>query len=179
MILQTSAGLCLICRKAHYLLHVFSKCSPSVKSKIIASHCLSLYGCVHWKISNKQIKALQFTLNNILRKVWKLPRRCHTGILHCTANLESLYNIILSIFSKCFDRAVKSESVLVRNVFLWSATHPYTTYSFNVANKTKFTRSYSLSDQLSAHYVRDIRTGILFFDSPVIMNPVLEAICVD
>ena len=75
-----------LCRKANYLLHVFTKCSPSVKSKIIASHCLSLYGCVHWKISNKQIKALQVTLNNILRKVWRLPRRCHTGILHCTAN---------------------------------------------------------------------------------------------
>ena len=86
-----SRALSDLCRKANYLLHVFSKCSPSVKSKIIASHYLSLYGCVHWKISNKQIKALQVTLNNILRKVWRLPRRCHTSILHCTANLESLY----------------------------------------------------------------------------------------
>ena len=127
------------------------------------------------KISNKQIKALQVTLNNILRKVWRLPRRFHMGILHCTANLESLYNIILSRFSKCFDRAMKSESAL----FLWSATCPYTTYGFNIANKAKFTRSYSLSDQLCAQYVRDIRTGILLFDSPVIMNSVLESICVD
>ena len=168
-----------LCRKANYLLHVFSKCSPSVKSKIIASHCLSLYGCVHWKISNKQIKALQVTLNNILRKAWRLPRRCHTGILHCTANLESLYNIILSRFSNFFDRAMKSESALVRNVFLWSATRLYTTYGFNILNKAKFTRSYSLSNQLCAQYVRDIRTGILLFDSPVIMNSVLESICVD
>ena len=71
------------------------------------------------------------------------------------------------------------KSALVRNVFLWSATRPYTTYGFNIANKAKFTRSYSLSDQLCAQYVRDIRTGILLFDSPVIMNSVLESICVD
>ena len=143
-----------LCRKAKYLLHVFSKCSPSVKT----SHCLSLYGCVHWKISNKQIKALQVTLNNILRKVWRLPRRCHTGILHLHCNLESLYTIILSRFIKFFNRAMKSESALVSNVFLWSATRPYTIYGFNIANKTKFTRSYSLSDQLCAQYVWDIRT---------------------
>ena len=47
-----------LCRKANYLLHVFSKSSPSVKTKIISSHCLSLYSCVNWKISNKQIKAI-------------------------------------------------------------------------------------------------------------------------
>ena len=74
---------------------------------------------------------------------------------------------------------MKSESALVRNVFLWSATHPYTTYGFNIANKTKFTLSYSLSDQLCAQYVQDIRTVILLFDSPVIINSVLESICVD
>ena len=76
-------------------------------------------------------------------------RRCHTGILHCTDNLESLYNIILSKFCKFLDRAMKSESALIRNVFHWSATRPYTTYGFNIANKT---RSYSLSDQLCAQY---------------------------
>ena len=97
--------------------------------------------------------------------------------LHC--NLESLYNIILSRFSNFFDRAMKSESALVRNVFLWSATRPYITYGFNIANKSKFTRSYFLSDQLCAQHVRDIRTGLLFFDLPVIMNSVLESTCVD
>ena len=138
-------------------------------------------GCVHWKISNKQIKALQITLNNILKKVWRLPRRCHTGILHCIANLESLYNIILSQFSKIFDQVMKFKSAPVRNVFLWLAICPYTTYGFNniIANKTKFTRSYYLSDQLCAQYVRDIKTGILFFVSPVILNSVLESICVN
>ena len=32
-----------LCRKANYLLHVFSKCSPSVKSKIIACPSMVVY----------------------------------------------------------------------------------------------------------------------------------------
>ena len=55
----------------------------------------------------------------------------------------------------------KYESDLVRNVFLLSATHPYTTYGFNIANNTKFIRSYSLSDQLCAQNVWNIRIGML------------------
>ena len=38
--------LSLTCRKANYLLHVLHGCDPIVKTKLIVSHCLALYGCV-------------------------------------------------------------------------------------------------------------------------------------
>ncbi len=49
-----------------------------------ANRSLSLYGCVLWRLvlwrlDNKKICA---AFNNILRR---LPRQCHTRILHCVA----------------------------------------------------------------------------------------------
>ena len=100
-------------------------------------------------------------------------------IIFVRPTAESTVPVDVKEMLPLYYRAMNSESVLVRNLFLWPATRPYTSYGFNIANKTKFTRSYSLSDQLCAKYVRDIRTGILFFDSHVIINSVLESICVD
>ena len=56
-----------ICRKSHYLLQMISSCDAMVKTKLIKSHCLSLYGSLLWNISSKQIKALEIVYNNILR----------------------------------------------------------------------------------------------------------------
>ncbi len=40
-----------MCRQANYLLHTFAGCGMLVKTKLIVSHCLSLYGCVLWSYS--------------------------------------------------------------------------------------------------------------------------------
>ena len=34
------------------------------------------------------LRSLETTFSNILRKIWGLPRTCHTGILHCVLQLE-------------------------------------------------------------------------------------------
>ena len=65
-----------MCRKANYLLQTFSSCAPEVKTKLIETHCLSMYGAILWKIDCKQIKSFEIAYNNILRRVWRLPRQC-------------------------------------------------------------------------------------------------------
>ena len=76
-----------LCRKSNYLLSTFSSCDLLVKTKLEDSHCLSLYGSVLWNMGNKQIKSLEVIFNNILCRIWKLPRHCHTGILHQIAGV--------------------------------------------------------------------------------------------
>ena len=79
-----------MCRKAKFLLHSFRSCDPVAKPFLFSSHCLSLYGALSWKLSCPKLKSLEVTFNNILQKTWHLPRRCHTGILHCTATASSI-----------------------------------------------------------------------------------------
>ena len=68
-------------RKANYILLAVD---PFVKSFLIKSFCLSLYGCCLWTLSSPDIHTLVVSLNHILRKVWCLPRNSHSAIGNCS-----------------------------------------------------------------------------------------------
>ena len=71
-----------------------------------------------------QLKSLEVAFNNILRRIWKLPRNSHTSILHKVAQLDSIYNRVIKL-SDCFSRKMcGSKSSLLRdcyNLFYTSA----------------------------------------------------------
>ena len=75
-------------RKANCMLHTFSCCDPLTKTMLFRGFCLSLYGSALWFSSSSELRSLEIT---ILRKIWSLPRACHTGILHQVAGLHSIY----------------------------------------------------------------------------------------
>ena len=64
-----------MCCKANCMLHTFACCDPIVKTHLFSSFCL-------------------------LRKIWSLPRHCHTAILHCVTRLPSMINTVLSRSSR-------------------------------------------------------------------------------
>ena len=78
-------------KKANYMLHTFSSCDKYTKTKLFQSIFLSLPGCAALKLSYSQLKSLEVTFNNIPRKMWGLPRWCHTSLVHLTATLRSVY----------------------------------------------------------------------------------------
>ena len=174
-----SLGLSLTCRKANYLLHVFAGCDPLVKTKLIVSHCLSLYGCVLWRFDCKKIKSLEIALNNILQKIRRLPRRCHTGILHCVANINSVYNLVTSRFSTFLSRALNSDSLLIRTIYQWPCNRAFTAPGFNSLHKHNYVKVYSCDDRICTDYIRDIRLGKLLFESSDTLNTVLYSVCCD
>ena len=90
-----------MCRKVTFLIHSFRSCDPVVKTFLFSSHCLSLYGVLSWKLSCPKLTSLKVTFNNILWKIWRLPRRCHmyTGILHCKAKVYSSALTLLETFN--------------------------------------------------------------------------------
>ena len=61
-------------RKANCMLYSFSSSSPLVKTKLLSSFCLSLYGSALWSSSSTELRSLETTYNNILRRIWSLPR---------------------------------------------------------------------------------------------------------
>ena len=95
-------------RKANLMLHTFSSADPLVKSCLLKFYCLSLYGCSLWNLSCHSLCSIEVSFNNILRRIWKLPRNCHTGILHLTALLPSIFNVVQSRSSTLLSRALSS-----------------------------------------------------------------------
>ena len=148
-------------RKANCMLHSFSPCNPLVKTKLFDSFCLSLYGSALWFSSSPGLRSLEVSFNNILHRIWSLPRMCHTGILHCnsTAHLNSIYNIVVRRSSKLLSAALKSQSSLVCDVFAQSSTLTYTSQGYNLiyGSGSHHKKIYSDQDILCANFIRDVR----------------------
>ena len=89
-----------MCRKANYILRVFSCCDPIiVTTRLFTCFCLSLYGATLWRSSSPQLRALEVYFNNILRKIWLLPCHSHNATVHSIAGLTSIFNSAVKKFT--------------------------------------------------------------------------------
>ena len=82
-----------MCQKANYMLYTFAPCDPYTKSRLLESFCMSLFGSALWFLSSSALRLLETSFNNILRKIWSLPRHCHTAPLHLLAGISSIFKI--------------------------------------------------------------------------------------
>ena len=83
-------------KKADHLLVAFVGVGPEVLTRLFHSFCLSLYGSALWSLSCPSIRSLEVSFNKFLRRIWRLPAHSHTTIVHHTARLPSLFNVIRS-----------------------------------------------------------------------------------
>ena len=81
-------------RKANSLLCTFKFLNPLIMTFLLKFSCLSLYGCCLWSLNTPAITIIEIALNLILRKVWHLPSRAHTGIGHCVAQVHTISNML-------------------------------------------------------------------------------------
>ena len=128
-----------LCRKANCMLHTFSCCDPFTKTELFRTFCLSLYGCALWLSSATQIHSLEVTFNNIIRKIWSLPRNCHTSILHLVAGLHSLRNTVIFRSLGLVSAAFKSQSPLLADVYSQSIKLVYTSVGYNYQCDIEYT----------------------------------------
>ena len=68
----------------------------------LRSYCLSLYGCYLWSLNSSSINVIEIALNKILRKIWHLHPRSHTGIVHYVSQIPTVSNIGLLAFFQLF-----------------------------------------------------------------------------
>ena len=55
------------------------------------------------------------TFNNILRKIWSLPR-CRTSLLHLTAAVNSAFNTVYNRSLRLVSSAINSDSIILHDV---------------------------------------------------------------
>ena len=66
----------------HKVNSILSAADPFVKSFLVKTYCLSLYGCLLWTLNSPSLKLIETALNKLLRKVWNLPYNSHTAFVH-------------------------------------------------------------------------------------------------
>ena len=89
-------------RKANCVLYKFTAVDPFIKSYLLKSYCLSLYGFPLWCLSSPSIKLIDIALNKLLHRVWNLPYESHSGIVHCRARISHVSNFIFDHFCVFF-----------------------------------------------------------------------------
>ncbi len=122
------------------LFRVFYECQNKASCNTLP------FGCVLWRLDCKMIRALETSFN----KIWRLPRQCHTRILHCVAGVQSLFNTIPDLFSKFISHAVNSKSPLIKLVFTWASGQAWTAVGGNLRGLFKSIYSSRVMIQLYA-----------------------------
>ena len=104
-------------RQANSVLFRFRGCDPLTKMKLFTAYCLSFYGCSLWRLDAPELHTLSVSFNNVIRRIWNLPRNCHTSILYSIGSTSSIYNIINYRFNRLLNAALSHNSRLIRSVF--------------------------------------------------------------
>ena len=110
-------------RKGNSVLCRFSALDPFIKCFLIKTYCLSLYGCSLRSLSSPSIRIIEVAFNKLLRKIWNLPYNSHTGIVHCTAKIHSVSNMLYDCFCSLHSFALSSSSSLIQSIFVSSTQH--------------------------------------------------------
>ena len=118
-------------KKANCLLASFPKAGPAIPTRLFQSYCLPLYGSALWSLSCSALYHIEVTFNKILRRIWHLPNRSHTGIVHSVAKLDSLYNLVYRRSNSLVFTALRCPPVLVRSIFIQSVTTCYSFCGYN------------------------------------------------
>ena len=107
--------------------------------------------------SSPEIWSLETAYNNLIRKIWYLPRHCHTAILHCVVRVSSIYNRIITRCKKLVASARNAGSQLLSDVFTEAKTLVYTNVGYNFLYAKWHWRSISDSEEFCARFICDAR----------------------
>ena len=142
-------------KKGNLLFYNFKFCSPSTLTFLLRSFCLSLYGCALWRLDSKAITGIEVAFNKVLRRIWNLPFNSHTRIVHCTARLFNIFNLISARPSLLFS-ALSCSSFPVAFIFRTCSDLAYTTTGFNCLFGNKFKKNYYPEDCYCADIIKKI-----------------------
>ena len=64
--------------RTNEVLFDFSSISCDIKSRLMSSYCLDLYGCSLWSYSKDRVNDMFVAWRKVVRRLWKLPNTRHT-----------------------------------------------------------------------------------------------------
>ena len=164
-------------KKANSLLCLFPGLSPPVFTYLFRMFCLPLYGAALWRLSSESLRSIEIAFNKLLRRVWRLPHNSHTRIVHCTAGLESLNNVVFQRSQVLFQSSQSCPSPLVRSIFRVSASNCQTFLGYNLVYGETHCKLYSVGDIFRSRVLQDLRLARKFLSiSPSLIEDIISSL---
>ena len=155
--LFASLPLCLFASLPLCLFASFPRVGSPVLSRLFQSYCLSLYGSSIWSLSSSSLHNLEIAFNKILRQIWRLPNRSHTGIVHLVAKLDSLFNVTFRRSNSLLRAASECPSVLVQTVFRHASSACFSFCGYNSMFGHRHLKGYDSQYETCAAVIRAFR----------------------
>ena len=146
-------------RKANCLFASFPRVGSPILSRLFQSYCLSLYGSSLWSLSSPLLRNIEVAFNKILRRIWHLPNRCHTRILHLVAGLDSIFNVVAKRSKYLLYAASNCPSSLTRSIFRDSSSLCYTFAGYNFLFAHRHSKHYDPQYSTCATIIRAFRSS--------------------
>ncbi len=121
--------------------------------------CLSLHGSSLWKLDCSELNSLNVSFNNVIRRIWNLPRDSHTAIVHSVGSVVSIYNNVYSRFSRLCTSAISNPSCLIRSIFTVSSRTCNSNFiGYNCLYGDSHCKAYSSHHIAIGNLIREIHT---------------------
>ena len=134
------------------MLHTFALCDrPHL------SFCMPLFESALWFSSSSELRSLEISFSNIIRKIWSLPRCCHTAPLHLVAGIPSIFNTVLTRSHQFITSALKCAPPIAVDVFSDCINLIYTSSGYNLHFGWRFWKHYSDQDIHIAKFLVDVK----------------------
>ena len=149
---------CMV-RNANCLLASFPRVESPILSRLFQSYCLSLYGSSLWSLSSPFFRNIEVAFYKILCRIRYLPNRCHTGILHLVAGLDSIFNVVAKRSKYLLYAASNCPSSLTRSIFRDSSSLCYIFAGYNFLFGHRHSKQYDPQYSTCATIIRAFRSS--------------------
>lgn len=102
--------------RVNNMLCKFGKLPSQLLNRMFSQFCCTFYGSQTWMLSHKKLQLLYTAYNRSLRRVWKVPWRAHTNIVHYLSGRSSLSSQLSCRFLNMFCNMCKSVNVVIHYV---------------------------------------------------------------
>ena len=99
--------------QANDVICTFGKLDCVTKMRLFNSYCGSFYGCELWDLSCDGLQAMCTTWRNALRRIFNLPRNCHTDIINVLCNNTPLFDSFCKRSIKFLRSCITSSNFVV------------------------------------------------------------------
>ena len=109
----------------------FKDIPSDVKSKLMDTYCLDLYGSQLWKYSKNEVNAFYTAWRKVVRRIWKIPSTTHCNLLPSINKPLSIESLMEKRFAKFIWSCFNSHNLIVRNISLAAKISSFSDFGDN------------------------------------------------
>ena len=111
----------------------FKNISSDVKSKLIDTYCLDLYGSQLWKHSKNDVNAFYTSWRKVVRvrRIWKMPSTTHCNLLPSINKSLPIEFLMEKRCAKFIWSCFNSHNLIVRNISLAAKISSFSDFGDN------------------------------------------------